>query len=353
MKNTDINNGFMLDEGKTFAEWKEWVRKFKPTQAKAHVVQATLKNGKKFDRVYGSYVDAQNNAFALKQQLGAKNVKMFTSVNGGPLKLERSFDSADQFDADEKFFFEVLAKNGRLISRIKAPETISQAIAYRLADQESAKFKKPWAKCRIVNSKGHSFETYNRNFKVNEFVAKNMDSAENHPLLSRIADKYAIDAVFPTSKGFANEKGLLKRDTRKGLKPYEVTFVVKGKDGRPFNTKRSKMAASLEEAKKWAQAESKKYNGVTKIDVKEFKDSADDFANDTLDRVKAKYCLDAVGYSYADLKTALSMGDIKPNQRMVSSVGGGMAKTSKEWLDMGMKVVNANKPYPLDKMKKR
>ena len=31
---------------------------------------------------------------------------------------------------------------------------------------------------------------------------------------------------------------------------------------------------------------------MTKIDVKEFKDSADEFANDTLDRVKAKYCLD-------------------------------------------------------------
>lgn len=118
------------------------------------------------------------------------------------------------------------------------------------------------------------------------------DSAEDS-LVQRIADKYAMDAIFPTSKGFANEKGLLKRDTRKGLKPYEVTFVVKGNDGRPFNTKRSKMAASIEEAKKWAQSESKKYNGVTKIDVKEFKDSADDFASDAMDRIRAKYCLDA------------------------------------------------------------
>lgn len=192
MKKTDFNTKFMIDEGKTFAEWKEWVRKFKPTQAKAHVVQATLKNGKKFDRVYGSYVDAQNNAFALKQQLGAKNVKMFTSVNGGPLKLERSFDSSDEFDADEKFFFEVLSRNGRVISRIKAPETISKAIAFRLADQESAKFKKPWAKCRIVDSKGKTFETYNRNFKTNEFVFKNMDASDDSSIVSRIAKKYAI-----------------------------------------------------------------------------------------------------------------------------------------------------------------
>ena len=202
---------------------------------------------------------------------------------------------ADKYamDADEKFFFEVLSRNGRVISRIKAPETISKAIAFRLADQESAKFKKPWAKCRIVDSKGKTFETYNRNFKTNEFVFKNMDASDDSSIVSRIAEKYAMDAIFPTSKGFANEKGLLKRDTRKGLKPYEVTFVVKGNDGRPFNTKRSKMAASIEEAKKWAQSESKKYNGVTKIDVKEFKDSADDFASDAMDRIRAKYCLDA------------------------------------------------------------
>lgn len=70
-----------------------------------------------------------------------------------------------------------------------------------------------------------------------------------------------------------------------------------------------------------------------------------------LNELKAKYCIDAAGYSYADLKTALAIGDIKPNQRMVSSVGGGAAKTAKEWLEMGVKVVNSNKPYPLNKKK--
>lgn len=106
------------------------------------------------------------------------------------------------------------------------------------------------------------------------------DSVEDYSVVKVIAEKYAIDSIFITSKGFANEKGLLKRDTRKGLKPFEVTFFVKGKDGRPLKTGRSKMAASIEEAKRWAQAESKKYNGVTKIEVTEFKDSADDFASD-------------------------------------------------------------------------
>lgn len=231
MKKTDFNSKFMIDEGKTFAEWKEWVRKFKPTQAKAHVVQATLKNGKKFDRVYGSYVDAQNNAFALKQQFGAKNVKMFTSVNGGPLKLERSFDSA-----------------------------------------------------------------------------------EDSSMIEGIAKKYAIDAVFPTSKGFANEKGLLKRDTRKGLKPYEVTFVVKGKDGRPFNTKRSKMAASIEEAKRWAQSESKKYNGVTKIDVKEFKDEAD-----SIKMINAKYQSDA-GMTESQQKAKAAIDDCSKISTLLSKI---------------------------------
>ena len=125
MKKTDFNTKFMIDEGKTFAEWKEWVRKFKPTQAKAHVVQATLKNGKKFDRVYGSYVDAQNNAFALKQQLGAKNVKMFTSVNGGPLKLERSFDSAED-SADEP----------SMLSRIAEKYSMDAALGVKIKGNE-------------------------------------------------------------------------------------------------------------------------------------------------------------------------------------------------------------------------
>ena len=42
-----------------------------------------------------------------------------------------------------------------------------------------------------------------------------------------IKDKYSVnvmDKLFITSNGFANEKGSLKKDTRKGLKPYEVTF---------------------------------------------------------------------------------------------------------------------------------
>lgn len=72
-----------------------------------------------------------------------------------------------------------------------------------------------------------------------------------------------------------------------------------------------------------------------------------------IQEIKQKYAIDGVGYSFADLKTALSLGDIKPNERMVASEhGGGMAKTAKEWLAMGVNAVNYYKPYPLKKVGK-
>lgn len=103
------------------------------------------------------------------------------------------------------------------------------------------------------------------------------------------SDDFAQDKLLITSKGFARANEPLKKDTRKGLKPFEVAFIVKGKDGKPFKTMRSKMAASLEEAKRWANQESRKYNGVTKVEVKEFKDEAD-----CVEMLKAKYCNDFV-----------------------------------------------------------
>lgn len=104
-----------------------------------------------------------------------------------------------------------------------------------------------------------------------------------------VRQKYQEDKLSITSNGFANGSGVLKKDTRKGLKPFEVAFFVKGKDGKPFKTVRSKMAASLEEAKRWANQESRKYNGVTKVEVKEFKDEAD-----CVEQIRAKYSTDAM-----------------------------------------------------------
>lgn len=293
----DIRNKYQCDEGRTFAQWKEWVRKNKPSQAETHIVTAIAPNGSKLEKLIGGYTDAQNSAFNLVAH-GYKNVKMFKSVNAGPMKLLRNFsaplhgakfkDSDVSTDAqdDKKFFFQVFTRNGKLISKIKAPDTISTSIATRLADQEAKKFKKNWYKCQIVDQNGRSYETYYNKVPsyngTRELAQKNIDSVDE------IRQKYQEDKLSITSNGFANGSGVLKKDTRKGLKPFEVAFFVKGKDGKPFKTVRSKMAASLEEAKRWANQESRKYNGVTKVEVKEFKDEAD-----CVELIRVKYSTDA------------------------------------------------------------
>ena len=86
----DIRNKYQCDE--TFAQWKEWVRKNKPSHAETHIVTAVAPNGSKFEKLIGGYTDAQNSAFSLVAH-GYKNVKMFKSVNAGPMKLLRNFSA--------------------------------------------------------------------------------------------------------------------------------------------------------------------------------------------------------------------------------------------------------------------
>ena len=92
MELEDIRKKYQCDEGRTFAQWKEWVRKNKPSQAETHIVTAVAPNGSKFEKLIGGYTDAQNSAFSLVAH-GYKNVKMFKSVNAGPMKLLRNFSA--------------------------------------------------------------------------------------------------------------------------------------------------------------------------------------------------------------------------------------------------------------------
>lgn len=92
MELDEIRKKYQCDEGRTFAQWKEWVRKNKPSQAETHIVTAVAPNGSKFEKLIGGYTDAQNNAFDLVAH-GYKNVKMFKSVNAGPMKLLRNFSA--------------------------------------------------------------------------------------------------------------------------------------------------------------------------------------------------------------------------------------------------------------------
>ena len=96
----DIRQKYQRDASQTFAQWKDWVRKNKPSQAQAHVVKAVAPNGGNYERVFGGYTDAQNAASDLVSH-GYKDVKLFSSVNAGPLKLLRKFkDSADEYAGD-------------------------------------------------------------------------------------------------------------------------------------------------------------------------------------------------------------------------------------------------------------
>lgn len=111
MELEEIRKKYQCDEGRTFAQWKEWVRKNKPSQAQAHIVKAVAPNGSKYERLIGGYTDAQNTASNLVSH-GYKDVKLYHSVNAGPLKLLRNFsaplhgakfkDSADLMDAEDK-----------------------------------------------------------------------------------------------------------------------------------------------------------------------------------------------------------------------------------------------------------
>ena len=95
----DIRQKYQRDASQTFAQWKDWVRKNKPSQAQAHVVKAVAPNGGNYERVFGGYTDAQNAASDLVSH-GYKDVKLFSSVNAGPLKLLRKFkDSVDAVDS--------------------------------------------------------------------------------------------------------------------------------------------------------------------------------------------------------------------------------------------------------------
>lgn len=127
MELEEIRKKYQCDEGRTFAQWKEWVRKNKPSQAKTHIVTAVAPNGSKFEKLIGGYTDAQNNAFDLVSH-GYKDVKLFSSVNAGPLKLLRKFkDSVDAVDSiREKYcmdkrsdvlVYKVFDKNSNVVSQ--------------------------------------------------------------------------------------------------------------------------------------------------------------------------------------------------------------------------------------------
>lgn len=306
MELEEIRKKYQCDEGRTFAQWKEWVRKNKPSQAQAHIVKAVAPNGSKYERVIGGYTDAQNTAFDLVSH-GYKDVKLYHSVNAGPLKLLRNFsvplhgakfkDSANAVDSIREKY----AKDASLSQKKDQPVKVTnisikpspvggfEGNVYYSKNGETDLYS-PWH--IMANGKwGFPFgRTSTRLTPSDKKLIEQKIKKLVAPKGVKVKDSvdFQQDKLLITSNGFANGSGTLKKDTRKGLKPFEVAFIVKGKDGKPFRTVRSKMAASLEEAKRWANQESRKYNGVTKVEVKEFKDSVD-----SVDFIRQKYAKDA------------------------------------------------------------
>jgi len=358
----DIRNKYQCDEGRTFAQWKEWVRKNKPSQAQAHIVKAVAPNGSKYERVIGGYTDAQNTAFDLVSH-GYKDVKLYHSVNAGPLKLLRNFsaplhgakfkDSDVSTDAqdDKKFFFQVFTRNGKLISKIKAPDTISTSIATRLAEQESKKFKKNWYKCQIVDQNGRSYETYYNKVPsyngTRELAQKNIDSVDE------IRQKYAMDAAMGI-KISGNEKGTerltMEKVFKEWLSPAAAwqkvkkgnTIMIRFNGNGPNKKLKGKDVLKIEYFNPNVVAMTPRSGGTQLVGLQrinvmagklaseglrsypEFenmllkKDSADDFASDAVDGIRNKYQSDAVG-----------AGVVNPNFKFQTNVEKRLATTRK------------------------
>ena len=356
----DIRNKYQCDE--TFAQWKEWVRKNKPSHAETHIVTAVAPNGSKFEKLIGGYTDAQNSASSLVAH-GYKNVKMFKSVNAGPMKLLRNFsaplhgakfkDSDVSTDAqdDKKFFFQVFTRNGKLISKIKAPDTISTSIATRLADQESKKFKKNWYKCQIVDQNGRSYETYYNKVPsyngTRELAQKNIDSVDG------IRQKYAMDAAMGI-KISGNEKGTerltMEKVFKEWLSPAAAwqkvkkgnTIMIRFNGNGPNKKLKGKDVLKIEYFNPNVVAMTPRSGGTQLVGLQrinvmagklaseglrsypEFenmllkKDSADDFASDAVDGIRNKYQSDAVG-----------AGVVSPNFKFQTNVEKRLATTRK------------------------
>lgn len=300
MELEEIRNKYQCDEGRTFAQWKEWVRKNKPSQAETHIITAVAPNGSKFEKLIGGYTDAQNNAFDLVAH-GYKNVKMFKSVNAGPMKLLRNFsaplhgakfkDSADSVDsirqkyANDGFLNVDKETRRKIISYLKTRWKLDDAKTNRFIRDfdrdlgDLVKDKEPWDRITkfidgrvkkidvnpYSNSYGHSLIAQ----KYKKPGKDKLRSKDSEDEVDEIRNKYQSDAVGAgvVNPNFKFQTNVEKRlaTTRKGRamtlpqysKPSKIivkkdgdSFSVIGKDGQKLNKKTFK---SYEEAEKWAR----------------------------------------------------------------------------------------------------
>lgn len=218
----DIRQKYQCDEGMTFAQWKEWVLKAKPSQAKTHIVRAVAPNGSKFEKLIGGYTDAQNAASDLVSH-GYKDVKLFSSVNAGPLKLLRKFkDSADEYAGD-------IAGAGVIDPNYQFKTNVGKRLATQRVNgrvmtiQQYGKpqkvlVKKDGAGFSVVTRQGEriyrqSFKTYEDAFKLARkdgfmVVKDSMDAVDS------IREKYCMDAKERMYKNIMTNKVVTESEAK-------------------------------------------------------------------------------------------------------------------------------------------
>lgn len=344
MELEDIRKKYQCDEGRTFAQWKEWVRKNKPSQAQAHIVKAVAPNGSKYERVIGGYTDAQNTAFDLVSH-GYKDVKLYHSVNAGPLKLLRNFsaplhgakfkDSADSVDEIcQKYANDVSLSQKKdqpvkvtNISIKPSPVGGFEGNVYYSKNGETDLYS-PWhimangkwgfpfgrSSTRLTQSDKKLIEQ-----KIKKLVSqKGVKVKDSVDAVDSIREKYANDVYSPILGKEFSGKG---KDFDKALKDkrYEglykqIDFYLKhyAKQKKLSDVQMKDLKRLVNEIRSYGKNGERWVTEVKKT-VKEFKDSYEDIEN-----IRNKYQKDAVG-----------AGVVNPNFKFQTNVEKRLATTRK------------------------
>ena len=352
MELEEIRKKYQCDEGRTFAQWKDWVRKNKPSQAQAHIVKAVAPNGSKYERVIGGYTDAQNTAFDLVFH-GYKDVKLYHSVNAGPLKLLRNFsaplhgakfkDSADEvrnkYQKDAAFGVKIQGneKGSERLTMEKVFKELSPAPAWKKVkkgntivirtningkDQDVVTIKYFNPNIVAMTPKGgyaNMVALKDVSVMCNKLGVEGRRSYNDSvDAVDSIREKYANDVYSPilgkefSGKGKDFDKAL--RDKRYEGLYKQIDFYLKhyAKQKKLSDVQMKDLKRLVNEIRSYGKNGERWVTEVKKT-VKEFKDSCEDIEN-----IREKYQSDAVG-----------AGVVNPNFKFQTNVEKRLATTRK------------------------
>ena len=269
----DIRQKYQCDASQTFAQWKEWVRKNKPSQAQAHIVKAVAPNGSKYERLIGGYTDAQNTASNLVSH-GYKDVKLYHSVNAGPLKLLRNFSAplhGAKFKDSADEVIEKYAMDAAMGIKISGNEKGTERLTMEKVFKEWLSPAAAWQKVKKGNT---IMIRFNGNGPNKKLKGKDVLKIEYfNPNVVAMTPRFGGTQLV----GFPRINVMVGKLASEGLRSYPEfeNMLLK-------------------------------------------KDSADDFASDAVDGIRNKYQSDAVG-----------AGVVNPNFKFQTNVEKRLATTRK------------------------